>query len=516
MPSAPIEPAPVEDDQAKDDVFHAEQVAGETVGYDEKAAALSGRNVRNVYNADLYEAVQNAHLPRWGKTTMQFYFAVFVTFCCSCANGYDGSLFTAFVSDRWGRRVGMFCGAWFITIGMIITAASTTIPVFAVGRFILGFGIHFMTIAAPSYTMEISPPHWRGRCTGLYNCGYYGGAIPAAAVTFGCNFLQSNWSWRVPLILQAFACTIVILFVFTIPESPRWLMANGREEEAIEYLIKYHAAGDRNSKLVQLELSEFRQHIAQNGADKRWWDYRPLVFTHNGRWRMAQVLMMSIAGQFSGNGLSYYNTVIYKQLGVTTVSMQLAYNLLYNVVAAIGAFSGAFLSDRMPRRKVLISGTLICAGLLAINAGLQLVIGKGMASHSVYAGALASYFLFGFVFMFSYTPLQAVVPTEALETTIRAKGLALAGVVSGCMGFINTFAGPIGLANIGYRYVWVFVGWDTFEGLMWYLFGVESQGKTLEELNWIYDQPNPVKASLKTSEVVVADDGTVVAGADEL
>jgi hypothetical protein len=84
------------------------------------------------------------------------------------------------------------------------------------------------------------------------------------------------------------------------------------------------------------------------------------------------------------------------------------------------------------------------------------------------------------------------------------------------MGFINTFAGPIGLANIGYRYVWVFVGWDTFEGLMWYLFGVESQGKTLEELNWIYDQPNPVKASLKTSEVVVADDGTVVARADEL
>jgi hypothetical protein len=50
MPGAPIEPAPVEDDQAKDDVFHAEQVAGETAGYDEKAAALSGRNVRNVYN----------------------------------------------------------------------------------------------------------------------------------------------------------------------------------------------------------------------------------------------------------------------------------------------------------------------------------------------------------------------------------------------------------------------------------------------------------------------------------
>jgi hypothetical protein len=147
---------------------------------------------------------------------------------------------------------------------------------------------------------------------------------------------------------------------------------------------------------------------------------------------------------------------------------------------------------------------------LAINAGLQLEIAKGTTNLSIYQGALASYFLFGFTFMFAYTPLQAVVPTEALETTIRAKGLALAGVVSGCMGFINTFAGPIGLKNIGFRYVWVFVGWDYFESAMWYLFGVESQGKTLEELNWIYDQPNPVKASLKVSKVLVEKDGTVV------
>lgn len=54
---------------------------------------------------------------------------------------------------------------------------------FIIGRFVLGFGIAFVQMAAPSYTMEVALPQWRGRCTGLYNVGWYFGAIPAAAIT---------------------------------------------------------------------------------------------------------------------------------------------------------------------------------------------------------------------------------------------------------------------------------------------------------------------------------------------
>ena len=114
---------------------------------------------------------------------------------------------------------------------------------------------------------------------------------------------------------------------------------------------------------------------------------------------------------------------------------------------------------------------------------------------------------------------------------MRAKGLALSGVlVSGrslaiavvlqarrvlsriasiwyhtAIGFINQFAGPIALGNIGYKYTYIFVGWDCVETAAWYLFGVESQGRTLEQLQWVYDQSNPVKASLKADKVVIAD-----------
>jgi hypothetical protein len=124
----------------------------------------------------------------------------------------------------------------------------------------------------------------------------------------------------------------------------------------------------------------------------------------------------------------------------------------------------------------LIFGTLACAAALACNSGLSAALDKQTHSdngvQTSYAqSALASYFLFNIIFSFTYTPLQAVVPTEALETTTRAKGLAASGIIVNAVGFINQFAGPIALGNIGYKYIYIFVGWDMIESGMWYLFG---------------------------------------------
>lgn len=72
---------------------------------------------------------------------------------------------------------------------------------------------------------------------------------------------------------------------------------------------------------------------------------------------MAQVLMISIFGQFSGNGLGYFNTVIFNNLGITSVPQELAYNILNQVLSCIGALSAMSLTDKMNRRPVLIYGT---------------------------------------------------------------------------------------------------------------------------------------------------------------
>lgn len=125
-----------------------------------------------------------------------------------------------------------------------------------------------------------------------------------------------------------------------------------------------------------------------------------------------------------------------------------------------------------------------CAGWLAINAGLQSKMDSegDNTPRAVGQAALAAYILFQVNFMFAYTPLQAAVVVEALDTATRAKGLALGGLLTGAMGFLNQFAGPLALESIGYKYVYVFVGWDTVEAGLWYFFGVESQGVRLRLL----------------------------------
>ncbi|KAJ6164064.1 hypothetical protein N7470_002736 [Penicillium chermesinum] len=460
---------------------------------------IESRHTKRVHNAELYAATRELKINPWSKESLTLHYAMFTAFACACAIGYDGSLmtgviaieqfqdtfhtgttgtsvsiiysfytvkgdsgsmigapFAAIVSDKFGRLKGMFCGGIVIIIGMIIAATASTTPQFVVGRAVIGVGTAFMSVAAPTYCLEIAFPHWRGLCTGMFNMGWFGGSIPAAAVTFACSQLDSDYSWKIPVIFQALGSVIVILSVLFLPESPRYLMANGREEEAEKFLVKYHGCGRSDSSLVRLEIEEMKEGIRQDGIDKSFCDYRPFLFTHSGRWRTAQVVMMAVFGNFSGNGLGYYNTVIFANLGIASVSEQLAYNILNSAIGAIATAVALCLVDRIPGERFFI------------------------------------------------------VPTEALETTQRAKGMAVYNFLVGGLGFINQFAGPIALGNMGYKYIYIFVGWDVLESGMWYFFGVEAQGRTLEQLEMVYKQPNPVKASLQVDKISVQDDGNIV------
>ena len=108
---------------------------------------------------------------------------------------------------------------------------------------------------------------------------------------------------------------------------------------------------------------------------------------------------------------------------------------------------------------------------MCIFAAVAEPIAKGRTLSTGEAKAsIAFYNLFNVAFGFTYTPLQGVIPAEALETTTRAKGLALSGFMVSIVGFISQFASPIGLQNMSTNYLWIFVGWDLFESGCWYFF----------------------------------------------
>ncbi|KAK7062039.1 lactose permease [Favolaschia claudopus] len=501
-------------------------------------------------NTDLAVALASGpHLSPWSVRSMQLYLILLVAFMGSFANGFDGSVMSAVngmlqytdyfgisgadsgggvgsttaiifgiysigsivavpvagpVTDRLGRRGGMFIGALIIIIGSVTVTTAKHVNALLGGRFVLGLGVGIVQTASPSYVVEMAPPQWRGRLTGLFNTFYYAGSILCTGITIATGRIQSTRSWRAPLAIQIVAAGILVIFSLLLPESPRWLLSVGRKEEALRILARYHGNDDPNSPLVQLEWKEFEEAIKLNASDKRWlWDYSELFNTRNARYRTFLMMLMAFFGQWSGNGLGYFLTILFDAAGVKTQDERLTLNFVNTIVSAIGAIIGTSLTDKVGRRKMWFWGTLASSCTLMVVTGCTAKWGKEGSNPAGANAAIAFIFLFGFVYSLAYTPLQALYPAEVLDYNTRAKGMAMYALWVSCASFVNTYAGPIALQHIAWRYYIVYVVWDLFECVVIWFCVVETRGRTLEELDEIFEDPHPVKASLRRRKVAV-------------
>lgn len=208
-----------------------------------------------------------------------------------------GSFVAGPSADRYGRKWGMFAGASVVVFGGIILCTAKNIHAFMAGRFFTGFGVAIARSAAPAYVAEISPPQWRGPVVALYNSLWTVGAIISSAISHATGPLHSDLSWRLPLIMQVVPSSIVIMGCLFMPESPRWLIANDRYDEAQKLVEKYHAAGATNSSLVSLQMAEMRESIQLEASDKRWYDYSELWSSPSNRYRTFLNIAMAFMGR---------------------------------------------------------------------------------------------------------------------------------------------------------------------------------------------------------------------------
>ena len=225
--------------------------------------------------------------------------------------GYIAGAFLAGpAADRWGRRWGMLIGSVIAIIAAIMMAAGTTRAVFMAGRFFMGVGAAICSAAAAAWVAESSPPQWRGPTTYLFNSLYLPGAILSSGIATGTGHMQSDWSWRIPVIIQAVPSAIVVLFVWFLPESPRWLILNDRMDDAQNFISTYHADGNEEAPLVKLQMLEMRQAISQTASDKRWYDYSEFFATRANRWRLFQVVSMAFIGMYHKKGNKNWNYLL--------------------------------------------------------------------------------------------------------------------------------------------------------------------------------------------------------------
>lgn len=392
----------------------------------------------------------------------------------------------------------MFTGAVLVIIGTCIQAPSINHAMFLGGRFILGFGVCFCCVSAPCYVSEMAHPAWRGTLTGLYNCTWYIGSIVASWVVYGCQNITSSIGFRIPIWCQLVSSVIVALGVWFLPESPRWLMAQDRVDEAIEVLATYHGEGDCDHPIVTLQVAEMRHQIAHDGKAKRWWDYRELFNSHSARRRFICVAGMACFGQISGNSItSYYLPEMLGNAGITSKSTQLLLNGIYPVICLFAAVTGARATDKIGRRPLMIYSLIFCSIAFSIVTATSKMASEDASNANAANVTIAFIYLFGIVFSFGWTPLQSMYIAETLTTATRAKGTALGNFLSNVSSAVIQYSSGPAFANIRYYFYLVFVAWDLIETAVIYFYFPETKGRTLEELEEVFSAPNPVTKSLQ-------------------
>jgi sugar porter (SP) family MFS transporter len=493
-------------------------------------------------SATLEEVLKTNKPSLTGKGMLRLYLVCFIVYFASTMNGYDGSLmssintldqylhyyhlsgagastgivfsifnigqiagsFFIWIADFQGRRFAIAFSCAGIIVATIIVSTAKTLSVFIGGRFLLSF---FSTITSNSvavYVVEISPPHIRGLTSGLYNTLYYLGSLIAAFTILGTKLtytgLDDTRAFRIALWLQLMCPGIVLLGIYTCPESPRWLVGTDKAEKAREFLVKYHANGDENHPLVELELSEMiiSLHEVQLSSPKNFLDLRPLVTTKSNRYRLLIIVCFSWFQQFSGNNVSsYYLPTMLDQVGITNNTTQIIMNAIYAITGWIAAIAGSWLHDRVGRRKMFLGSNFSMAICLACVAIATARSKKDPSNKSASSATIAFIFIFGVCFAIGYTSMQPIYSGEVSSNRMRAKVYLVTSLVSGASSFVNQFAAPIAMQNISYWFYVFFSLWDLFEAAVVYLFFVETKGRTLEELELIFSAKNPVKASLR-------------------
>ncbi|KAF9046721.1 general substrate transporter [Panaeolus papilionaceus] len=457
---------------------------------------------------------------RWSWAAFQMYLITLVICCCSGDSGFDGTvmgginamvqyqkyfgmettgsktsivfgIFTlgtipaSYFPDRFGRRFSMFFGNAVLIVGAVITANAQNKGMFLAGRYLTGLGSTCAGTSAKSYLAEMAPAPSRGAYLGFLNSFYYVGQMSATGMMVATGKFASEMSWRLPLYIQVVPAAVNVLFVFLCPESPRWLYSVGKGDQAKRILAKYHSStNDPDSPLIQLEMKEIEEKIQIDGADKTWWDFRPLFRTRADRYRAYMTILIGVFGQLSGNGLiTYFLPVLLTNAGITSQDKILTLNFVNSVTS----YFGSAIVDRFGRRRILLVSTIAISVILVIINGLLSSFGNAQRANA----GITFIYLFMVVFSFGWTPMQALYPAEVLSYQARAKGLAFLGVITQLASLINTFGLPVALKKIGWKVYLVFLIWDVFEVIVIYFFVVETKGLTLEEINEVFESPNP-------------------------
>ncbi|CAG7917564.1 unnamed protein product [Penicillium olsonii] len=431
-----------------------------------------------------------------------------------------GSLQGGLTMDRFGRKATIQLGAFLCLIGAILQAAAQNLAMILVGRVLAGWAIGLMSMSVPVYQAECAHPRSRGMIVGLaqqmigmgFIVSTYGPSpvpkvIPELInprwVGYGSLHAPptSQFQWRFPLAFQVVPALILGVGMLFLPESPRFLIEKERYTEARTILHKLHFDGT-NGDWIETEYTGIRTAIeAEKGTTAPGWIAMFIVPQWRTRLLYVPVLSPHVYGsnalrrhgvavqvftQMTGiNVIGYYQTIMYKSLGITGSRNTLVAGI-YN---CIGPFANlifvVFILDRVGRRRPMLFATIAISLALICEAALNSQ-SPGTRGYSV--GGVFFIFLVSVIFSMSFGPCSWVYMAEVMPMQIRGKGTAFAvGIGNWAVGTLWNQLSPVALGQIQWKFYFVFVAWNICISfpVIFFLFQ-ETKQKSLEEIDLLF------------------------------
>ncbi|PLB42582.1 general substrate transporter [Aspergillus candidus] len=394
---------------------------------------------------------------------------------------FVGSIIQAPLANKFGRRIANAVSAVIVIISGALQAGAVNVEMFIVFRVVCGIGSGMIFANTPVYMSEVSPPHTRGMLVGLHGVGVVTAYIMAAICALAFSFVTAEVQWRLVFIVLTAVGVIYLVSLYFIPESPRWLMEQGRDEEAIRILEYLHQTKD--DQRATFAHAEARQIKAQVEVEKNSPSgYMHIIRTASHRKRALCSILLWTMGQATGiTAIANLVPTLMGGLGFDT-TMQLGLGVVWTLCAIIGCGINVLLLDRVGRVKLLVAGGLGSATILSIMAALQKYYLGGTDKPGINA-SVALYFIFGAYFTSTIECTAYVYSSEIWPTHLRSEGSTIAFASF----FANAvaYSAPITLAlkNIGWKYFMVFVAVTVVTSIMIHFYFPETMGLSLEEIN---------------------------------
>ena len=401
-----------------------------------------------------------------------------------------GGLLGGVVSDRLGRKKGLQLVAVLFTISAIGSAwpemffagfgtggAEYTVH-FIIYRIIGGIGVGLASMLSPMYIAEIVPPNIRGKLVSWNQFAIIFGML----VVYFVNYFISRggddqWlhatGWRWMFASETIPAILFAILLFFVPESPRWLVLKGKENEAVRVMNRV------SPDMVALEMEEIKASLQHHQSGKLFSFGFLVIFIG---------IMLSVFQQFVGiNVVLYYAPEIFKNMNIDTDGALLqtiivgAVNLIFTVVAIMTV-------DKLGRKFLQITGAITMAvGMFAL----------GMTFYLEYmgVGSLLCMLLYIAGFAISWGPVTWVLLAEIFPNKIRGKAMAIAVAAQWIANYMISWTFPIMDKNSvliekfhhGFAF-WIYAAMSVLAALFVWKFVPETKGLTLEEMESVWEK----------------------------